>query len=204
MSRLRKLIGSTVITTLAIVFLAASAVTGNVFQGVGRADLKSQLADANERIEALEDQIDTSQGETECRSRIASASELQSGRILVAIADLVIAARERDDALGEVALVAIASARTLLGPALDARQEAVELCKDDPTYRVPHDNVPDGIEPDGTDFDPTTTTTPARATRRSTTTTTTGTTTTVYRSNPDPTSPPTTCLVPVPLEPLCL
>lgn len=193
-----RLIGRPWVLTLAVVMLAVSAISGNVFQNADRSSLKSDLEQADQRIKSLEGQLDDISGEQECRSRIAAASETQSGRILLAIADLVIASRDRNDELGDVALAAVSSARTLLGPALDDREESVELCKANPNYRTkttPFTEV--------TADEPTTTTTVRRTATRRPTTTTTGSTTTTFHSSPSPTSPPCT-YAPLPVEIPCL
>lgn len=183
-----KFLRSPATLALGIFLLAMSAVGGNVFQNWDRSAQRQDLSDARDQIDTLQQQLDEVKGEQECRSRIASESELYSGRLLAALGRLVVAAEESDDDGSKQAVADIAAATAALVPALDARLDAVELCSADPDYRT-------GPPPFTAVTTPTTTTTVVRqgarrtSTTRSPTTTAGTTTTTVYRSSPTPSDP---------------
>jgi hypothetical protein len=186
-----KFLGSPATLIIGILLLAASAVGGNVFQNADRTSQRRDLSEARQQIRDLNEQLDLVKGQQECRSRIASESELYAGRLLANLGNLVVASYQQNDAEGAEAVEEIARATVLLFPALDARLEAVELCEEDPDYRTP-------FSEQVADPEQTTTTTAEPASRRSTprrtTSTTTGTTsTTVYPSSPDPSPTPTAC-----------
>lgn len=191
-----KVIGSPVTLAVGILLLAGSALLGNVFQNADRSSIRGDLAAAKAQNDALQDQLDEVKGQQECRSRIASESELYSGRLLVALGELVTATRNGDERSSDIAEDALALATLALTPALDARTQAVEICEVNPDYRSPE--PPTAVEA----APPETATPTATVARRSTptsrsavgTTSTTGTTTTTVR--PTTTAPP-------PPRPLC-
>lgn len=193
-----RVVGSPAALIVAILLLAFSAVSGNVFQNADRSDLRQDNRELKAQNAALQDQLALVKGQQECRSRIASESEQYSGRLLAGIGKLIVASQEGDDEAGRQAVLAIASATVALTPALEARLNAVELCEEDPDYRTP-------FSPVYAD-EPTTTTTAATTStlrRRSTTTTrapstTAGTTSTTFRSSPRPSPDPVLCdLLPI-------
>lgn len=191
--RVWRFLGSPAALILGLLLLAASAVGGNVFQNADRTSQRRDLGEAREQIRDLNHQLELVKGQQECRSRIASESELYSGRLLAELGKLVVASQEGDNDAAELAVIAIARATVALGPALDARLNAVELCEENPDYRTPFT--------DHSTDEPTTSTTQAasasgrRSTPRRTTTTSGTTSTTVYHSSPNPTPTPTACAV---------
>lgn len=211
-----RLLGSTGVLVFGVLLLAVSALSGNIFQNTSRGDLKNDLTTsrhetqlARGEIAALQTQLDMVKGEQECRSQIASESELITGRLLAGIGKLLTAANDRDAVEGQTAIAEIAEATVALVPALTARQDSVETCagaKAPPVVRAPQ------TSPAPTSS--TTTTTKPRTVRRTTTTTrptsTTGptTTTTIHRSSPRPAPAPAPCqpipLLTIPGVPTCI
>lgn len=118
------------ISSAAVVLLCASAVLGNVGQYIDRAR-------ADEQVERLREVAASNNQEAQCRSRVSQYTDALSLELAVAgWSGLLDRAGPNDDVIFEAFRARAERASELLEKAIPIRDQAVQICADNPTYDI--------------------------------------------------------------------